>query len=162
VALVRGSGLQAFETRLAANPVRALGPEWVGPKRALQILPPGNRPYYCLAVAGLARSLSTYLPAGVDYCALAPPLITSRDSGMASYAPFVRAGDPALGVSTPVYRGGVVPPTTAGRRRAFVGWLGELLDPQVVLGRALQGHPNLAVSFRYELGRSHVIFHSGL
>jgi diguanylate cyclase (GGDEF)-like protein len=161
VALVPGPRLKAFEARLAANPVRALGPNWTGPKGALQILPPGNRPHYCLAVAGLARNISTYLPAGVDYCALAPPLIASRDSGLASYAPVIHKGNTTLGISTPVYRGGTVPPTTAGRRRAFVGWLGELLDPQVVLGRALEGHSNLAVSFRYELGRSHVIFHSG-
>src|SRR5262249_51885928 len=161
VALVPASGLKAFEARLAAKPVRALGPDWKGPKGALQILPPGTRPYYCLAVAGLARSVSTYLPAGVDYCALAPQLITGRDSGAASYAPVMRAGATALGLSTPVYRGGVVPRTIAGRRRAFMGWLGELLEPQVVLGRALEGHPNLAVSFRYELGRSHVVFHSG-
>jgi diguanylate cyclase (GGDEF)-like protein len=161
VALVPASGLKVFESRLAANPVRALGPQWAGPKGALQILPPGNRPYYCLAVAGLARSVSTYLPAGVDYCALAPQLVPGRDSGVASYAPVMRAGATALGVSTPVYRGGVVPATTAGRRRAFVGWLGELLEPQVVLARALEGHSNLAVSFRYELGGSHFIFHSG-
>ena len=55
VSLVPASGLRVFEARLAANPVRALGPEWTGPKGALQILPSGNRPYYCLAVAGLAR-----------------------------------------------------------------------------------------------------------
>ena len=24
-----------------------------------------------------------------------------------------------------------------------MGWLGELLEPQVVLGRAIEGHPNL-------------------
>jgi diguanylate cyclase (GGDEF)-like protein len=161
VALVPESGLKSFEARLAANPVRALGPEWAGPKGPLQVLPPGNRPYYCLAVAGLARSVSTYLPAGVDYCALAPALMPGRDSGVASYAPVMRASAMALGVSTPVYRGGAVPRTTAGRRRAFVGWLGELLEPQVVLGRALEGHPNLAVSFSYEPGRSHVVFHSG-
>jgi len=161
VALVPASGLKSFEARLAANPVRALGPEWAGPPGPLQVLPPGNRPYYCLAVAGLARSVSTYLPAGVDYCALAPALMPGRDSGAASYAPFMRGSATALGVSTPVYRGGAVPRTTAGRRRAFVGWLGELLEPQVVLGRALEGHPNLAVSFSYVLGRSHVVFHSG-
>src|SRR5262249_46598002 len=80
VALVPASGLKLFEAHLAANPVRALGPDWEGPKGALQILPSGNRPYYCLAVAGLARSVSTYLPAGVDYCALAPQLIAGRDS----------------------------------------------------------------------------------
>ena len=29
------------------------------------------RPYYCFAVAGLSRNRATYLPPGVDYCALA-------------------------------------------------------------------------------------------
>src|SRR5262249_49185984 len=94
-------------------------------------------------------------------CALAPPLIASRDSGMASYAPVMHASNTTLGVSTPVYRGGAVPPTATGRRGAFVGWLGEVLDPQVGLARALEGHPNLEARFRYELGRSHVICHSG-
>jgi diguanylate cyclase (GGDEF)-like protein len=42
-----------------------------------------------------------------------------------------------------------------------VGWLGELLRPTVVLDRALQGHPNLAVMFRYDSPFSHVVFKSG-
>ncbi len=41
------------------------------------------------------------------------------------------------------------PSTVAARDRAFVGWLGELLVPGVVLARALEGHPNVAVRFRY-------------
>ncbi len=32
--------------------------------------PAGRRPFYCFAVAGLARNLASYLPAGLDYCAL--------------------------------------------------------------------------------------------
>jgi len=48
-----------------------------------------------------------------------------------------------------------------GRRHAFLGWLGELLRPTVVLNRALQGHPNLGVMFRYDSPFSHVAFNSG-
>jgi diguanylate cyclase (GGDEF)-like protein len=49
----------------------------------------------------------------------------------------------------------------AARRRAFVGWLGELLVPDVVLGRALEGRPNIAVRFSYRSGASHVVFSHG-
>jgi diguanylate cyclase (GGDEF)-like protein len=161
VALVSASHLAPFEARLAANPVRPLGPESVGPGGALQIVPPGKRPYYCFAVAGLARSLATYLPAGVDYCALAPQLILERAFALTGYAPVAAGRATSLGVETPVYRGGVVPSTVAARKRAFVGWLGELIEPDVVLKSALQGHPDLAVTFRYDSRFSHVAFTRG-
>jgi diguanylate cyclase (GGDEF)-like protein len=161
VALVPASRLTAFEARIAANPVRPLGPQSVGPKERFQVMPPGRRPYYCFAVAGLERSAASYVPDGVDFCAVAPTLITARDSGLASYAPLIAGDTTTLGVETPVYRGGVVPATVAARRGAFVGWLGELLVPNVVLKRALEGHPNVAVEFRYDSGNSHVAFTSG-
>jgi diguanylate cyclase (GGDEF)-like protein len=161
VKLVPSADLAAFEKRLAADPVRPLGPKSLGPTGPLQVLPPGRRPYFCLAVAGLARSLATYLPAGLDFCALAPTLVPDRDIGQANYAPVVAGDSTTLGVSTPVYRGGLVPVTQAARRRAFVGWLGELLVPGVVLARALVGHPNVAVIFRYQSAFSHVAFSRG-
>jgi diguanylate cyclase (GGDEF)-like protein len=66
-----------------------------------------------------------------------------------------------LGVETPVYRGGVRPTTVAARRRSFSGWLGELLVPAVVVSRALEGHPHVAVDFRYDSAGTHVAFRSG-
>src|SRR5438105_9525367 len=161
VELVPASRLPPFGCGLAANPLRPLGPQSVGPRGTFQILPPGKRPYYCFAVAGLARSAATYLPAGLDYCALSPQLILDRESALAGYAPVVEGDTTTLGVETPVYRGGVVPSTVAARKRAFVGWLGELLEPNVVLKSALQGHPSLAVIFRYDSRFSHVAFTSG-
>jgi len=161
VALVPASHLPAFEARMTADPIRPLGPQSVGPKQSFQVLPPGNRPYYCFAVAGLARSAATFVPGGLDYCALAPGLITARDSGLTSYAPVVDGDSTLLGVEAPVYRGGVVPSTVAARGRAFLGWIGELLVPNVVLEQALQGHPNVAVVFRYDSRFSHVAFTSG-
>jgi diguanylate cyclase (GGDEF)-like protein len=161
VTFVPASRLTAFEARLAASPVRSLGPRSAVPTGPLQIQPPGNRPYYCFAVAGLARSAANYVPPGLDYCAVAPTMITARSSGLAGYAPVAIAGNTTLGVETPVYRGGGTPATASGRRSAFVGWLGELIVPNVVLASALAGHPNLAVVFRYDSGSSHVSFTSG-
>jgi diguanylate cyclase (GGDEF)-like protein len=161
VARVPASQLAAFRRRITANPVRPLGLFSPGPKEPFQVMPPGPRPYYCFAVAGLARSLASYVPAGVDFCALAATLAPTRDTGLSSYAPFVNGTVATLGVETPVYRSGVAPATVAERRLAFVGWLGELLVPEVVLRRALQGHPNTAVTFRYGNGSSHVVFSSG-
>jgi len=162
VKLVGASRLAAFEARLATDPVLPLGPQSAGStESALQVVPPGKRPYYCLAVAGLARSAASYMPAGVDYCALAPSMFAARVSGAAGYAPVVDGENTTLGVDTPVYRGGIVPSTVAARRRTFVGWIGELLVPNVVLERALEGHPNLAVMFRYNSRFSHAVFTSG-
>ncbi|HTQ69112.1 MAG TPA: bifunctional diguanylate cyclase/phosphodiesterase, partial [Solirubrobacteraceae bacterium] len=146
---------------LAANPIRPLGPNSLGPKERFQILPAGRRPYYCFAVAGLERTLANYLPNGVDFCALAPSLIAARASGQATYAPVLDGNKNELGVETPVYRGGVTPSTVAARQRAFVGWLGELLEPGVILTRALQTHPNLAVTFHYNEAGSKIAFSSG-
>jgi diguanylate cyclase (GGDEF)-like protein len=159
---VPASGLAAFERRIAANPVRPLGVTSRPPSGPFRVLPPGSRPYYCFAVAGLARSLASYLPAGVDYCALAKTLAAARDTGLSSYAPFVTGTVATLGVETPVYSSGLIPTTVAERRRTFVGWLGELLVPGVVLQRALQGHPNTALTFRYGNGSSGVVFKSGV
>jgi diguanylate cyclase (GGDEF)-like protein len=161
VTQVPARGLVAFRRRIKADPMRPLGLSSPGPKEPFQVLPPGSRTYYCFAVAGLARSLASYLSTGVDYCALAKTLAPSRDTGITSYAPFVNGTVATLGVETPVYRSGVVPATVAERRRAFVGWLGELLVPGVVLQRALQGHPNTSVTFRYGNGSSNVVFSSG-
>ena len=160
VALVPAAQLSAFEARIAAHPVEPLGLH-TAPHASFQVIPQGNRPYYCFAVAGLSRSLATYLPAGLDFCALAKTLVRARDEGLSSYAPFVNGHTTTLGVQTPVYRGGGVPPTVARRRRAFIGWLGELLVPDVVLGSALAGHPNTAVRFSYSSDSSHVAFTAG-
>ena len=162
VVVVGASRLRAFAARLAADPVRPLGPNSLPPAGALQIMPPGPRPYYCLAVAGLARSRASYLPAGVDYCALAPTLLSARGTGATTYAPVAGRKATVLGMETPVYSGGGTPSTSAARRRTFVAWIGELLVPGVVLSRALQGHPGVAVRFRYSTPQSHAAFAVGI
>jgi len=161
VRLVSASHLAAFEARMAADPLRPFGPRSAAPAGNLQILPAGKRPYYCIAVAGLARDTASYLPAGLDYCELIETMVTARDFGLTGYAPVVGVGATALGVETPVYRGGVTPATVAARREAFVGWLGERIEPRVLLETARAGHPEVAVVLRYDSRYSHIRFTSG-
>jgi len=161
VAHVPAAQLQSFEAYLARNPVEPLGPHTALPHERFTILPAGPRPYYCFAVAGQSRNLASYLPAGLDFCALAGGLAVARETGEASYAPFQTSAALTLGVQTPVYRGGLVPRTKAARLRDFIGWLGELLEPNVLLSRALEGHPGTAVTFSYDAGSSHVVFRGG-
>ena len=158
---VPAANLARFESQLAQHPVEPFGQHRPGPREAFSILPSGPRPIYCFAVAGLSRSLATYLPVGLDYCALEKGLELARTSGESSYAPFMGGHGTTLGVQTPVYKGGVVPTTEAARKRAFIGWLGELLEPKVLLSTALQGHPSTAVTFRYGSDESHIVFYSG-
>jgi diguanylate cyclase (GGDEF)-like protein len=109
----------------------------------------------------MARSAEAFVPVGVDYCALAPTMMYDRDSGVPNYAPVTLAGRTTLGVATPVYSTGTPPPTVAARRRAFLGWLGELLAPGVVITRALEGHPKIAVKFAFSSPSAHVDFSHG-
>jgi diguanylate cyclase (GGDEF)-like protein len=129
--------------------------------RALHIIPPGERALYCLALAGLARSAVKHLPAGTDYCVRTPGLVALRDSGASRYAGTSISGTRALRIETPVYRGGVVPGSLAGRRAAFVGWLHQVLEPGAVLSHVLAGHPGSAARLRHRAGSSKVTFTSG-
>jgi diguanylate cyclase (GGDEF)-like protein len=159
--LVPASQLAAFEAREASDPIRPLGPQSVSPAGGFQVLPTGKRPYYCLAAAGLASDAADYVPEGMDYCELIPTMIATRDSGLTGYAPVADAGTTGLGVGTPVYRTGVTPSTARARRQAFLGWLGERIEPKVLLQTALVGHPGAAVVFRFDTRYSHVAFASG-
>jgi hypothetical protein len=158
--LVPASRLAAFKAQLAKDPIRPFGAHGVGAWEA-GVLPNEPRPYYCLASAGMARSAEAFEPVGVNYCALAPTLTTDRDAGVANYAPITVAGRTTLGVATPVYRTGPAPATVAARRSAFVGWLGELIVPDVVIGRALEGHAHIAAKFSFKSPLAHVTFMHG-
>jgi diguanylate cyclase (GGDEF)-like protein len=164
VTLVRAPQLAAFETGLTGNPVKATTPTPTAARRNgdnLRIVPAGTRPYYCLAVASLARNPTDAAPAGLDYCVLSPTLLSSRDTALSSSSPALGRRTEAVRVETPVYRGGLPPSTAAGRRGAFVGWLSEVLAPKVVVQEALRGHPNTAVRLGYRAGSSNIAFTAG-
>ena len=156
VAIVPAAELPAFEAAAVRDPAGTLAAN-----RAFQLVPPGHRPFYCLATGITARSIFAAYPAGYDFCALLPNSLAALSSGTSQYVPFQVAGRTLLVIVAPVYRGGLVPATTAERRAAFLGWVGVAVEPGVLLGQALAGHPGTAVSFRYHAGSSNVPFHRG-
>ena len=88
-------------------------------------------------------------------------ILAARDSNQAGYEPYTSNKVVDLSIDTTMYRGGVAPATVAGRREAFLGLIGISIVPKVVLDRALVGHPGTAVTFRYHVGSSNVVFSSG-
>ncbi len=156
------SQFAAFRARMLADPILPPNRQPAGSRGHFPILPYGIRPFYCFASAGVVRSQVSVLPPGLDYCAVQPSLLAARDSGQSSYVPFTEGDVKTLAVQTPVYSNGTAPATVAARRATFVGWLGESLVPEVVLARARQGNPQVAVAFSYHVGRSTVAFNSGI
>jgi diguanylate cyclase (GGDEF)-like protein len=126
-----------------------------------EVVPPGARPYYCLSVGAISRSVQGSFPAGYDFCAVNPlksASLNALDSGNGSYIPVTNGKLTLLSVLTPIYRGGITPATVAGRRQAFLGWVGMSVLPQLVLNRALQSHPGTAVRFEYRADSSRATF----
>ncbi len=176
VTLVRTSELAAFEQRTTGHaakpPVAAVKPlgshspqsAGAGPQTAvagLHIVPAGKRSFNCLAAVELSRSPVRHTPASLDYCALTPGLVASRDSALSVYTAAAVGHDHGLVVQTPVYRGNLPPSNFTARRGAFAGWLREVLLPGVVLGEVLRDHPQYAIHLRYKSGPSQVVFTSG-
>jgi signal transduction histidine kinase len=157
--IVPAAELPPFVARVKADP-----PAVLAPGGSVQISPPGARPFYCLTKLGQIRSVQVGTPAGLDWCAapgLGPATLRARDSGRSAYSPLVIGDDRLLSVAVPVYRGGVAPMTVASRRPAILGWVATESVPEVLLDRALQGHPDTAVAFRYHDATSDVEFRSG-
>ena len=127
---------------LARDPVEPLGPQAAGPKEPFSVFPAGQAPLLLLR-RGRAVAEPRHLPAR------RPRLLRSghgarraRDTGQTSYAPFSSGTMLTLGRPDAGLRGAAsCRRTVAGRRRAFVGWLGELLQPTVLLTTALAGTP---------------------
>ena len=162
VTLVRAPELAAFEARVTGHLVKPLGsPSPLSLARSLRVVPAGARPSYCFAAVELVRSPVKPTRAGLDYCALTPGLLSSRDSGRSIYTRAAAGRGQGLSVETPVYTGNVLPSTVTSRRERFVGWLREVLAPGVVLQQALRGHTGYAIHLRYKTGSSNVVFSGG-
>ncbi|MEP7046375.1 MAG: diguanylate cyclase, partial [Ilumatobacteraceae bacterium] len=137
------------------------------PAGSLELIPPGDRPFYCLFAAGQARTVGTdNAPAGFDFCAGAAgvPLLAARDTGLSGYQS-VDTGTAAgatLSVQVPVYRGGITPTTVMGRRSAFAGWVGISFDSKILLAQALGDRQGTAVALRFHHGISDADFISGV
>jgi diguanylate cyclase (GGDEF)-like protein len=180
IALVRAPELSAFGAQIAGHAppsgspsARVAGhaarlPEAPPPSpwssttpagEGLRVFPASNHASYCPLLAGL-RSAGAAIPSrGFDYCAHSSALLASRDSGQSIYTSI--AGGRTLAVVTPVYRGEATPRSLAGRQAASVGWLREVLSPEVVMQQVLAGQPGYALRLRYRMGSTNVVFTSG-
>jgi diguanylate cyclase (GGDEF)-like protein len=168
VTQVHAPQLAAFAANATGTKVKPATAGSTGPGGGtLRVTPSGTRPYYCLAGVELARSHADSAPTGLDYCALTPALISSRDTARSIHVPATITAPisgrqvQAVRVETPVYRGGQPPTTLAGRRAAFVGWLSEVLFPGAIARTALHAYPQNGVSLRYRAGGATLTSTSG-
>jgi len=145
VVMVPASQLDAYIARARADYPTSAG----AGGRSYKIVPPGRRPFYCLAPLGYARQ-GVGPPAGFDFCASDPTHqgLRTRDSGRSAYTSADVGKGQTLAVLKPVYRSATVPSTKAGRRAAFVGWIGSGFMPNVLLAQALASHPGTAITMR--------------
>jgi diguanylate cyclase (GGDEF)-like protein len=148
--IVPASELPEFIARISADPPSPLAADG-----SFQIIPPGDRPLYCFAM--LAEARAPLAGAGTDFCAdSGAEFVYTQDSGQSTYTPVETVIGDLLSVNVPVYRDGVLPTTLEARRDAFLGWVGTVSVPQVLLNRALRGHPGMSVSMSYHGDNSNV------
>jgi diguanylate cyclase (GGDEF)-like protein len=159
IEIVRKAQLGTFEAHVTGRALRRATPG-VAPAiaEAFPVVPASDHHYYCLATAELVRSAALARPAGQDYCALSPALLTDREKGLSRYTVISSGAEQALAIVTPVYRGNATPHTAFGRAAASVGWLREVLVPSVVMEAVLEGHPGIATRLSYRNGASSLTF----
>jgi signal transduction histidine kinase/ActR/RegA family two-component response regulator len=155
VVIVPQAQLASFAAHASADPVGALT------DGKFAVSPAGKRPYYCFADALFASNALFAPPAGFDYCAADKNYNGRFLKALSVTAETPLPGFNILAVDTPVYRGGAVPSTASGRRRAFLGWTAMGVLPNVLLATALQGHPHTAVALELESSNSHLVFRTG-
>jgi len=161
VRVVPRAQLAAFAAAREAEP--ANGPI---PGGKFQVIPAGDRPFYCLVSLSFARRIepATAQPPGLDYCttpSLRDALMQARDTGRNAYLPFRSGSKPVLIVDTPLYTGSVIPATLAARRAHFMGAFGTTLVPQVILAAARLGREGMAIVL-HRVNSSEGSFRSGV
>jgi len=127
------------------------------------IVPPGKRPYYCLAPFGIARPGTLKQQPDTDLCttAFGPLVLSARRSGKSAIIPYTLDGVRTIALEEPIYRDGVVPTTAAARERTFMAMIALTFLPKVILANALIGHGDTAVALHFGGSRSNVVFYGG-
>ena len=158
VVMVTPAQLEAYKAIVAADPAQVVS-------GTFELIPPGDRPFYCLFASGQSRTIGAGAPPGFDYCAGAAgvPILAARDSGLSSYQSVDTGTEvgASLAVQVPFYVGGITPATVAARQAAFAGWVGLAFDPKLVLEQALTNRPDTAVTLRFKDSSSAAEFTSG-
>jgi diguanylate cyclase (GGDEF)-like protein/PAS domain S-box-containing protein len=147
VEVVPRSGLADFVRTMKADPP-TVGP----PNAPYAMVPPGNRPYYCLVRLGKLSGPLAAIPNGLDVCAVSQGTFMERirDSGQLAVTAISMESRPLAEITAPVYRGAAVPTTLAARRAKILGVVGGVFDVQQILSSALRSHPGLSVALARE------------
>jgi diguanylate cyclase (GGDEF)-like protein len=117
--------------------------------RAIGVSPAAGRVAHCQSVGSLERRAHDALPAASDWCAPGAARIASLDaldSGAVAYVATHAGAQTLLSIVAPVYRGNSPPSSEAGRRAAFLGWVGMAVNATALLQQAVAGHPGSAVT----------------
>ena len=152
IAFVPASRVAAFGALLLSDP-----PSGTIPTRAFAPYPAGSRAFYCfdrLTSAGKGQSL----PLGLDSCAAGIPgvisqspravLMSARDTGQITTS-VLDARRGLFGLASPVYRGGLTPPTVAGRRASLLGWAGSTISGAAILATGGGVKPGLRIEISH-------------
>jgi diguanylate cyclase (GGDEF)-like protein len=154
VALVRAPELTAFHDQLAGKPSKASS---AAKSKAVA----ASTAPSCLTIGQVGQTPLAETAFGSDLCRSHRALLATRDTAHTLYLPASLEGKPALEELTPAYRGSTVPKSTHGRRAAFVGWVREVIVPQVMLSEATKGLPATGALLRHSGGHSNTVFGVG-
>jgi diguanylate cyclase (GGDEF)-like protein len=152
IALVRAPEASAFHDQLAGRPSKASSSAKTD-KAATG--------YSCLTIGQAGRTPVAETAFGSNLCDSHRALLTTRDKAHTLYASVSIDGKRALEEFTPAYRGSTTPKSLHGRRAAFVGWVREVIVPQVMLAEALKGLPAGAATLTHRSSTSNAVFSRG-
>jgi diguanylate cyclase (GGDEF)-like protein len=155
IALVRAPELTAFHDQLAGKPSKASSAAKSKSAAAT------STAFSCLTIGQVGRTPVAETAFGTDQCGSHRALLTTRDNAHTLYFSVSLGGKPALEELAPAYRGSTVPKTSHGRRAAFVGWVREVIVPQVMLSEAMKGLPAGAAVLGHRSARSNTSFSVG-
>jgi diguanylate cyclase (GGDEF)-like protein len=143
VVVVAGDELSTFKG-LAATVDGSLVAADIG-----AVVPAGPRDHYCLSTVGFVRDTSVVPPA-YDWCADGALSLVPAPSATTASAPVEIHGRDLITVSAPIYRHPTASAAGVTAGDTFVGWVGTVSDPQVILDSALTDHDELGISMRFE------------
>ncbi|HXD54575.1 MAG TPA: bifunctional diguanylate cyclase/phosphodiesterase [Solirubrobacteraceae bacterium] len=169
IALVRAPEAIAFHDQLAGRRSKAsssakkgvTGTTPAGSSTAASTAASTSTAFSCLTIGQTGRTPVAETAFGSDLCRVHRALIATRDSAHTLYVPASLDGKPALEELTPAYRGSTTPKSLQGRRAAFVGWVREVIVPQVMLGEALKGLPAGAATLGHRSSTADAVFATG-
>jgi diguanylate cyclase (GGDEF)-like protein len=157
-AVIPAAELPAFLSKISADP-----PIPIPAGTSLHVVPPGERPFYCLEMLLIAKVDAPIEPAGYDRCATFPSIAAAITYGEHTryFIPYTVGGTKLLVTTQEVFMAGTSPTTIDEKVAACSGFVGVAIAPKVLLDSVLGGHPGTAATLIYRGGGGTSTFESG-